>query len=592
MRECVPCVERKKEMSATASVISSIRPPMPLGPILSVLERSHKQRFIYSTLLRDGKWQTLSETCLSDLQKAASDVLIVTAAMRDLEALRIETNESVETLKLATKAREGASKSTKRKLKRSKPPQVARKYVFPKRYDRVPRLAAHHFMLQQSAALKYLIQAEASEVALAANKSGAKPRKAKVFWKNLQMENLSCAVAKGRDALNRRQEQIYICSLGDRCRLASALHDLVDWVPRDLRVLLDIQSAVSLLLANEGRKSNSVTLHSLSIEAGVLVRELVASYLASLVSLLAIKGVALNPNVANVVARAGSTPLHGRMHGGKYTDIRRLGRLPEGMFVRMEGVLASAEFVERGNKSYFSAELQDGKGKDTIRIIAPFNLLADGVGAGSHVKLSGFYRKAGAPLFGRKHVEIEPLKIRDIYSRDIWNVAFLNLSSPYFRRWPADLHIAFQPVLTPTVPNAPVNDAEEGDDCFDQQENFNDAVLLANITGQQVTDATWGGQPSVKAYLRLHCLDFSLVSGGGTTVDCSDAINQLRGYLDAGNPALEKYFKALMDAAKARQALSDCIWGAWEPPESEPEEEIPDWVLDFESEEDSLGHSV
>jgi hypothetical protein len=553
---------------------------MSIASLFSVLERSHKRRFTYSNLLRDAQWQTLTETCLGDLQRSTSDILILTGAMRDLERLRIETSELIEALRLATNAEAAASKEKKTNLKSQKRHKAANKHAFPTEYRQVPFLVAHNFMLQQGAALKYLIQAETNEIGSAASNSGSSVKAAKAFWGNFEnIEGFSKAIAHYRDALNAHQCRIYTCSLNDRCELPGVLNDLIRWVGQDMSDLLHVQSAVSLLLKNKSCKSDPLklsALRSLALDAGNLTREVAASYLASLASLLTINGVALNPNVDAVLARAASTPLQGRIHEGKRTDVRRLARLPKGMFVRIEGVLVSAEFVERGNKSYFSAELRDRKGKDMVRVIASSNLLAHGLGIGSYVKVSGIYRKSGSQLYRGRHLEVERLKIPDVYSRDIWNIAFLNLSLPYFYRWPADLHVEFQPVPTNTTSNPPTNDAETTeDDCFDLHENFNDAVLLANIIGRQIADAQWAG-PSIKAYLRSHCLDFP--DGGGSTVpDCAAAINQAHSYLDATNPALVNYFNALMTAAKARQALSNCLW-PYDPPETDPEEEIPDWV--------------
>jgi hypothetical protein len=75
-----------------------------------------------------------------------------------------------------------------------------------------------------------------------------------------------------------------------------------------------------------------------------------------------------------------------------------------------------------------------------------------GLSEGSHVRVSGFWRKRGSSIFKKKHVELQRLDIEEVYAPDIWKVAFLNLATPYFNMWPENYYVAYQlmPQAQPT----------------------------------------------------------------------------------------------------------------------------------------------
>lgn len=555
-------------MRATHRLLSVLRPHTPTAAVLSISEHSRERRSSYRELLQASRWQELAELCLEDLRSAHSGILALLGAARGLRALRAHDEQTARELDRIIAALEGARKAaggaanvdakTIRKLRklRDEPPSSKDhgKYVLD---------AAHSFLRLQSAALQLLVEADLSHCLLAGKSEPARQLEG-AFWRDPRSQDLARMVARFRLALSRLQRSVYLSAVGERASLLSRLDELSGWVARNLRSLSSVQLAISLLLEHADGPRDSpeyLRLSSLAVDAGLLIREAVASHLASLVSVLALRGIHLHQDTEDVLSKAYLAPFHGRLEIGKRTSLRRLGRLPDGMLVRLEGVLTSAELVpgRGGEGGYFLGRLAAFSGGGSIPVVAPHDLRGHGLRQGCRVRLSGVFRKEGSPLHGGKHLEVDRLKIREVYARDIWKAAFLDLATPYFNLWPGNYHVSFQIIpresrggelsKAPELPPTPLGACDrEREKVAQAQENL--VAAEADLIGATAAVT------AAADFVGVACF----VAGAPTWgTSCALALLALIAALIAKGSASRAVSKAQQALDQAQKALDDCL---------------------------------
>jgi hypothetical protein len=440
----------------TTELLSGFRLPDSFLTATDISAHSQQRRLTYQSLLQESRWEELSEACIGDIRRGHSDVLVLIAAIREARAVRTDAARTIHVLRMIASVIGTIERpdESMREIHLCKPEPMRKlfgKVLFPTTVF----AAAHDLVRLQSAALQCLIEADLSQNVLRGQQSARMRTSFAEFWQSGEARDgeiraLADGLAGYKGALEKYHRRVYLATLSDRRSLPVVLSDLIGWIARNVRGLLTLQSSISFLAAKPAEPNDKKTvslLTSLAIDCGILVREVVATYLASLVSVLSLNGAHhLHHNVKEALAGASTTPLHGMFASGKRTSVSRLHRLPNGMHVRVEGTLYDARFVtSTGGESYI-ATLRDALGSDPVTIVAPVNLLSHGLADGCHARVSGYYRKSGSARYGRRHVEVEELRVRELYAQDIWKVSFLELAHPYFSNWPSNCHVGFEMV--------------------------------------------------------------------------------------------------------------------------------------------------
>jgi hypothetical protein len=442
-------------MQDTGLLLAALRPPTAVAAIAAIRERSWRQRSHYRTLSRASRWQDLAESCQGDLELGRIDLARLRGGIRDLRYLRSQLKRNAAGLRrvIAPATTAGKAKGERPKFDRAAARKLE-KLLAEIEQATIPGSfvlsSARAFLVLQGAAIQGVIDAELGQY-LVPERREALLRLAATFWLDPHARDLAVAVTRHRAALNGMQRRAYLGALRNRSTLAQAFQNLADWVVREIRNIVALQEFLSAVLEHAAVSASPVDLtilNAAAIDAGMLIREATASYLASLVGILALHGISLHYDAGSVLAKASSLPFHGQMAAGKRTSARRLGRLPDGMLVKIEGMIEAATYVPASGKrgGYFLAKLRTPIDGGTVSVVASQDLAAHGLRRGSRARLSGIFRKNGSPLHEKKHVEIDRLKIRETYAQDFWRVAFLDLSTPYFNLWPGYLDLGFQVV--------------------------------------------------------------------------------------------------------------------------------------------------
>lgn len=443
----------RQSKQAIRYLISSLTSRTTASAIISISHNSLSQRFHYNQLQQAGRWADLGAICISDLCHCSGDMLTIIAGVQHLRQIRSANRRTLKVLEWLTehqRRRRGPrlklDRATKRQLKVAR--ELLTETISAKNYGQFAMAAAHNLLRLQAAALSQVVEADANQAATVADEEHV-ARVAESFATPASTRELTRLWKVYRAALHRRQRRIYISAVNEGAQLPSQLNDLALWVTSNIRGMVSLQATISLLMQQKDKSSDpvSTSLARLSVAAGLLLREAVASNLAANVGFFGINGVPIHRDARDVFFRAGTRPLYGRLEIGKRSTARRLATLSDGLLVNIEGSLTKAAFVEKvpKTKGYFLATLQDYHG-DAIQIVAPADLVRHGLSEGSHVRVSGFWRKRGSSIFKKKHLELQRLDIEEVYAPDIWKMAFLNLATPYFNVWPESYYVAYQPM--------------------------------------------------------------------------------------------------------------------------------------------------
>jgi hypothetical protein len=441
----------RRSRQAIRYLISSLTSRTAASTIISISNNSLSQRFHYNQLQQAGRWADLGAICISDLRHCSGDMLAIIAGVQHLHQIRSANRQTLKALEWLTehqRRRRGPKlkldRATKRQLKVAR--ELLAETISAKNYGQFAMAAAHNLLRLQAAALRQLVEADANQAAIVGD-SETIARVAETFATPASTREMVRVWKLYSAALHRRQQRIYVSAVNGGAQLPSRLNDLALWVMRNIRGMASLQATITLLLQQSDKSSDPgpPSLARLSVAVGLLLREAVASYMAANVGFFGINGVPLHRDARDLFSRAGIRPLHGRLEIGKRTTARRLATLSDSLLVRIEGTLTKTAFVKKGpkTKGYFLATLQDYHG-NAIQVAAPANLVQHGLSEGSHVRVSGFWRKRGSSIFKKKHVELQRLDIEEVYAPDIWKVAFLNLATPYFNMWPENYHVAYQ----------------------------------------------------------------------------------------------------------------------------------------------------
>jgi len=590
----------------------AFRRQQPIASVLSISERYLKQHSVYHAMEHEDHWRKLSEICASEIQNVTPDALVLIKAAREQVTVRALAERARRDLKRAVEAADAAKKGKKGKATQARLNELRRVLDkgLPKSNNLIAVAAGRDLARLQAASLCKLVQAEVNQAALDAQASDEMSKIAVAFWQKLQVGKIFTAVKKYQNALNGLETRIYLGAL-QRAPLSGPLNDLMRWVTFNISGLVRLQSTISLLVGHSAAKRESAefaALTSAAIDVGILIRKLIASYMASLVSWLAINGTHLGNDAAEILSRARITPLHSGWFLGKRASVQRAKALPDGKLVSLQGVLSRVRFIEeKEGGGFFFAKLTDAEG-GVVPVVAQFDLLAQGIGDGCKVRLSAFLRKQGSKTYPKKHVEIEKLKIREVHSEENWRMAFLNLSVPYFNMWPGSFHIGFQ--IFPRAAGAARMSRGGGAPAAlsgpcDQLQQYYDAA-------QQAYDAANAAMNAATiAYYTAIMRAWTLSLGGGMfaswwggLVGSQAALANVISEYDAVMNSINAFNRASSALDKAAKALYDCLgWKQWwdydtssaddsgdndlvdlDIEEPDPPPPIPDHIMDEEQE--------
>ncbi|HEV2842191.1 MAG TPA: hypothetical protein VGW39_12775 [Chthoniobacterales bacterium] len=467
---------------------------------------------------------------------------------------------------------------------------------FPRADGRFVFLAAAELLRAQSESLQYLALSETEHLASETDSIDRRPDLPADFFKSSYV-TAAAQLRSYQDQLDERIQAIYVSALSDPQALARNLRELTTWVALTFVDLVRFRVSILWLLRHRPETVEleaAGVLEGVAIDAAILSREIIASHISALACSLHLNGVGLNRRIPDVLARGRRIRLHGRLDRGKRTTIARLRRLPDGMFVRAQGAFISAKFVRMNSSSYFLGTLRDVAG-DEISIVTHRNLLEAGLAEKSPARVSAYYRKQGSGLYAKEHLEIESLKIEEVYSQDIWKIAFLDLSTPYFRCWPFDLHIGFQPVAPPIEATgiSPLV-GKVGEPCADLAKEMKAADAEAKKADDAASAAAHTALWNCAAAF-LACL---FAETPPTAALCAVAAGKAVDSIQVWNDAHNKQTDAHTKAQAAFQAYVDCMFpkgpetgssgsqGTGDPvggfdDSGDPEQEIPDWVSTF-----------
>jgi len=489
---------------------------MTFDGTLQVSRRSVTQRAQYATLLRSAHWLKLAEASMADVRHAGGDALEIIAAARELRAARRVTRMAVSELRLVLDVRgrseaalDAGQRSAVRKAHKTLSAAVHRSF------GSSVVAAARDLVRMESAALQSLAEADVTQTVVP---PGIGPGGG---------NQLRGTLHRFQRGLHGRQRRIYLATVR-RTGLVAALNDLSTWVIRNMRGIVATQAALSALRDVDADAAKLV------VASGFLIREAIASHLAARVGLFTLEGIPLHRDAAELFSRGATTAFTGRLEIGKRATVARLRRLPDGMLVRVEGTVTKAGFDE---KDRFMGTLQDDEG-DSVAFAAPVNFLHHGLRTGARIRISGFWRKAA------KRIEPDKLNIRELYGRDMWKIAFLDLAAPHFHVRPADFHIAYQLVTR----SASTQSASTEEACLLEKDAYETA--LAVVARRQIE---YTGAIAVMAAALY------LVQRSCPGPRCARAVLAFA----AAASAVAQFLKLLRDAEErltdAAEALHECL---------------------------------
>src|ERR1035437_3767403 len=407
-----------KQNDIQRALTSIVRIHTPVASILAILKRGQEKRSDYRRLHLNANWKELAESCVRDIQSVNTDTRVLTRFMHERHTTRVNAGWAIKDLTKFINEAKAAKKNIRLKNKGGKrlDPIALVKSLAKRHSATFTSATAQELVRHRRDAMLHLIQADINQGALAAANFDRTATIVSQFWDNPQVNGFYDKVRQFEKGLNKHYAQIYSCIINDRPSLKRNLYNLIDWVALNIRDLVTVQLTISLLFEHPNPKdtTNLSALSSLSSRVGLLIRKLVASYLASLVSILTISGITLNPEVAEVMSKAAyRMPLLG--HGirvGKHTTIRRLLRIKKRMLVNLEGKISEVKFIDRKKRSYSIATISDFVSKHSIKIVAPINLLVYGLRDGCCAKVCGFVKRGGSAQYRRSEEHTSELQSR------------------------------------------------------------------------------------------------------------------------------------------------------------------------------------
>jgi hypothetical protein len=429
-------------------LLYALRSHTSITPLITIGGYSRDRVLSYHSLRQGRHWSVLRDACLTDIQHAEGYADGLIGVARQERALAADTTRFVRVLKRMLdeadktspdKSPAGATDVDLAPIREL----VGKAHVLRPNYGGLVVTSANVFVLLESAAVESLVQAELHQKKPAFEKPGVVAKITESFWSDPQIDDVFTIFGEYRSQLATHLKEVYFAVLNDRRTLSDKLSSLTNWISRRVVGVVRLQQVVSTLLKDprsRQNKSGTLALSSLSIDVGILIREMIASHTAALIGSLSVNGINFNRDAIEVLStyRARSTPFDCGWPGAKRASVERLGSLSAGMRVSVQGILNTAEFVG-GEGDYFMGELRDFTEPFTAQVAVPVDLLAHGLADGCHVRVCGVIQEDDK----RRHLKIEKFNTRES-SAENWKLAFQNLSSPYFSTWPGGSHVAFE----------------------------------------------------------------------------------------------------------------------------------------------------
>jgi hypothetical protein len=227
------------------------------------------------------------------------------------------------------------------------------------------------------------------------------------------------------------------------------LEEFLEWLIEQLPNFARLQVKINFLqqlLYLQGTKAATNRIGRIAAEAGDINREALASFSATMVLRIHALGVPLSGSSATLFHFPASYKFHRAMPDGKLTKVAELSEQAADKLIEIRGFVKKIEvFRDSHNKLISRLILEEAKAGELFAAEAIFlHLKHEGIALGAFCHIQGTVRETvaweGATI---PKVLIDKLAIKTKLIQQSWRTAFLDLSSPYYERWPNGLNIKF-----------------------------------------------------------------------------------------------------------------------------------------------------
>ncbi|MDC0663551.1 hypothetical protein [Marinobacter sp. SS21] len=217
--------------------------------------------------------------------------------------------------------------------------------------------------------------------------------------------------------------------------------DLVVQVKVGLPNLISVEAHLYVLgfvLRRLGKGEQSEQVGKTAAEAGLLLREALASIAAAKRIAAHLIGLYQDDDVLELLNAAGTRPFDdSSLPNGRNTPIHNLGDNDDGDFVEVRGYVQSISTGRLGSdaKLISRARLKDPSSGASTMVAGLFvHFRHLGISGGSYLIANGIFRSASNLVGNEAAVELDRLSLSEL-AGSRWRIGFLRLSDPWFQQW-------------------------------------------------------------------------------------------------------------------------------------------------------------
>ena len=227
------------------------------------------------------------------------------------------------------------------------------------------------------------------------------------------------------------------------------LDAFLGWLMEHIPNFAIVQVNINFLqqyLYQQGTKREASRIGRVAAEAGDINREAISSFSAAMVLKVHAYGVPLSGSKAKLFDFSSSYKFHKSIPDGKITKVKDLDKIASDRLIEMRGFVKVIDtFRDSSNKLISRLIMEESREGALYAVEAIFlHLKHEGIALGTYCHIQAFVRDP-ISFEGNKipRLLIDKLSIKTKLIKQSWKVAFLDLSFPYYERWPNGLNLKF-----------------------------------------------------------------------------------------------------------------------------------------------------
>lgn len=259
-------------------------------------------------------------------------------------------------------------------------------------------------------------------------------------------DELAAELETYKQELQNQLKEIYLAVVGEK-NISLAIQQLIAYLegklPQVARTLATV-AAFATQLKNSGKGGASEKIGKIGAQGGDAYREGLAAMAAAYYLALENQAVEPAPSVLHLLKNSHLMAFDVLLPNGKDTEISKVNTLDDNDFVEVAGFVTDIQTGrDNDDKLITQIELHDPSSNSTVTAAGVFvHFRHLGLLEGSYCNLSGFWQSTSSINKGNAAIEIDKLSVKEL-AKSSWKIAFLDLSSKFYARWPGNYNIQY-----------------------------------------------------------------------------------------------------------------------------------------------------